>query len=177
MPPMSLDVDATIQEGPIVLKEVDKDHQLKLLLNQAKSLAVEYYQLTGKPLGITGELAEFEAAQKLGLVLAPARTALYDAYRLVGELRETFQVKGRAVRIDDRYRGRVPKINCAAGFDAVLLVLLDNASFQAIEIWQADREPVIARLTAPGSKARNDRQSMGISQFKSIPGARRVWPS
>ena len=159
-----------------LMDDTEQDRRLKQLLAQAKELAVHYYQLTGKPLGVTGEVAEFEAAQKLGLRLAPARTAFYDAYRPDADPCETFQVKGRAVTADNRYRGRVPKINCGDGFDAVLLVLLDITSFEAIEIWRAEREAVIARLMAPGSKARNERHSMGIAQFKSIPGARRVWP-
>jgi hypothetical protein len=154
----------------------DPAQELKDILRDAKALAVRYYAVTGKPLGVTGEVAEYEAAQKLGLSLAPARTALFDAYRQKGTTRETFQVKGRAVAANDRYRGRVPKINCDGAFDAVLLVLLDKTSFDAIEIWQAKREAVIARLTAPGSRSRNERHSMGIAQFKSIPGARKVWP-
>jgi len=44
-------------------------------LRQAKELAVAYLKLTGKPLGIAGEIAEYEAAEKLGLVMADARTA------------------------------------------------------------------------------------------------------
>ncbi len=167
-----------VPENPRLHLMDDTEHgqRLEQLLRQAKELAVHYYQLTGKPLGVTGEVAELEAAQKLGLRLAPARTPFYDAYRQDADRRETFQVKGRAVTADDRYRGRVPKINCGDGFDAVLLVLLDKASFEAIEIWRAERTAVIARLTAPGSKARNERHSMGIAQFKSIPGAQRVWP-
>jgi hypothetical protein len=153
-----------------------QERALKNLLREAKSLAVRYYDLTQKPLGVTGEVAEYEAAQKLGLTLLPARTALYDAYRQVGKRRETFQIKGRAVAASDKYRGRVSKINCAGAFDAVLLVLLDKASFEAIEIWRAERAGVVARLTSPGSKSRNERGSMGIRQFKSIPGAKRVWP-
>lgn len=43
------------------------------LLQQAKSLAQRYHRLTGKPLGITGEVAEFEASRILGVKLAPAR--------------------------------------------------------------------------------------------------------
>jgi hypothetical protein len=155
----------------------DTTDELKDLLRSAKALAVRYYAITGKPLGITGEIAEYEAAEKLELQLAPVRTAYYDAYRENGNSRETFQVKGRAVTRDDRYRGRVSKINCGGAFDAVLLVLLDRTSFEAIEIWRAERDAVIARLIAPGSKSRNDRGSMGISQFKSIPGARIVWPA
>lgn len=68
----------------------------------------------------------------------------------------------------DKYRGRVPKIDCHGEFDAVLLVLLDKSSMEAIETWRAERDKVIAGLQAPESKARNERSSMGISQFKSI---------
>lgn len=159
------------------MHQTDRDQALKSLLKQAKELAVAYYKITEKPLGVTGEVAEYGAAQKLGLILAPARTAFYDAYREEGDKRETFQINGRAVTRDDKYRGRVPKINCDGSFDAVLLVLLDKATFDAIEIWRAERQAVIARLSAPGSKARNERHSMGIAQFKSIPGARRIWPA
>src|SRR5438874_1729828 len=36
------------------------------LLQRAKLLAKEYYQLTGRPLGVTGEIAEYEAVRLLG---------------------------------------------------------------------------------------------------------------
>jgi hypothetical protein len=40
------------------------DDELKDVLKAAKVLAVRYYRITGKPLGVTGEVAEYEAAQK-----------------------------------------------------------------------------------------------------------------
>ena len=86
--------------------------KLKDLLRQVKRLAARYYTLTNKPLGVTGKVAEYEAAQKFGLILEPARTVGYDAYRQRGARRETFQIKGRAVAVDDKYRGRVRTINC-----------------------------------------------------------------
>ena len=49
------------------------------ILGEAKKLEQEYYALTGKPLGITGEVAEYEAARILGVELTPARQAGYDA--------------------------------------------------------------------------------------------------
>ena len=58
-------------------------------------------------------------------------------------------------------------------FEWVLLVLLDRSTYSALEIWKANRGAVRERLEAPGSKARNERSSMGITQFTSI--ARRVW--
>jgi hypothetical protein len=46
------------------------------LLREAKKLAQKYLALTGKPLGITGEVAEYEAAARiLGLELTAAREA------------------------------------------------------------------------------------------------------
>jgi hypothetical protein len=52
------------------------------ILRQAKKLAQEYRSLTGKPLGITGEVAECEAARLLGVELTPARQAGYGAVEL-----------------------------------------------------------------------------------------------
>jgi hypothetical protein len=49
------------------------------VLREAKVLARRFYRLTGKPLGITGEVAEYEAATKLRLQLHAARQAGYDA--------------------------------------------------------------------------------------------------
>ena len=146
----------------------------KEILHDVKKLAVEYYERTGKPLGVTGEIAEVEAAEKLGLELVEARATGFDATRRKGRRTETVQIKGRRILSGKpRYAGRVSKIDLGKPFDVVALVLLDER-YEAIEIWEAPRDAVEARITAPGSKARNERGSLGISQFKSI--ARRVWP-
>lgn len=142
------------------------------ILADVKRLAVEYHELTGKPLGVTGEVAEAEAADKLELELAGPRTKGFDAVRR-GVVPQKVQIKGRRV-LDRRrpYRGRVPRIDLKGTFDSVALVLLDER-YDAFEIWEASRSQVEARLMAPGSKARNERGSLGISQFRSI--AKLVW--
>ena len=58
---------------------MNNDDPVLELLTQAKVLAQRYYKLTGKPLGITGEVAEYEAGRLLGVSLTPARQAGYDA--------------------------------------------------------------------------------------------------
>lgn len=155
----------------------DRETEIKGLLFQAKRLAADYYRLTGKPIGVTGEVAEYEAAEKLNLKLAPPRTPFFDAFCNIDGYIERYQIKGRAVSINDPYRGRVPKIKCNGEFEAVLLVLLDKTTYETIEIWKADRIAVEQRLTEPGSKSRNERGSMGITQFKSIKGAKKIWPT
>lgn len=53
--------------------------QLSKLLNEAKRIASKFRALTEKPLGITGEVAEDEAARLLNLT---PRQAGYDATEL-----------------------------------------------------------------------------------------------
>ena len=144
----------------------------KDILKEVKALAVEYYNLTGKPLGVTGEIAEYEAAEKLGLKLAEARTPGWDAVGGKGKNKKTIQIKGR-FKQDGKNWGRVPKINIKKEFDSVVLVLM-HQDFQVYQIWEAARQPIIEKLTAPGSKSRNERSAMDVSQFKSI--GELIWP-
>lgn len=46
--------------------------------------------------------------------------------------------------------------------------MLLDADYDAFQIFEAARPAVVALLTRPGSKARNERGSVGISQFKAI---------
>ena len=112
----------------------EREVAIKALVHVSKALASRYYLLTGKPLGVTGEVAEVEAAEKLDLRLAEVRTAFYDADKDVLGTSECFQIKGRAVDPDDRYRGRTPSIKCDGEFEHVLLVLLDRATYDVLEI-------------------------------------------
>jgi len=48
-------------------------------LERAREVAIDYYNTTGKPLGITGEMGEYLVAKELGLKLAQAREPGFDA--------------------------------------------------------------------------------------------------
>jgi len=143
------------------------------ILATVKPLAAEYYRLTGKPLGVTGEVAEYVAAETLGLALADARTPGYDATRQTPDGPQRIQIKGRAYGDDAKPGQRISRIKTDAACDAVLLVLLDNKTLDAREMWEAPFTAVAARLAVPGSKSR-DRGALGVSEFKRM--ARRVWP-
>ena len=156
------------------LSTSDKANEVTSLLVEAKRIAQRFYQLTGKPLGISGQVAEYEAARLLGLELAPPREAAIDAYLHKNGKTQSIQIKGRAVDATRRYIGRVSKIKLEPKFDAVVLVLLDKSNFDTLEIWRAEYEDIKNRLIAPGSKSRNERGSLGISQFKTV--AKKIWP-
>ena len=147
--------------------------RVREILATVKPLAAEYYRLTGKPLGVTGEIAEYVAAEVLGLVLADARTPGYDATRQTLDGQQRIQIKGRAYGDDAKPGQRISRIKTDAECDAVLLVVLDNKTLDAREMWEAPFTAVAARLAIPGSKAR-DRGALSVSEFKRM--ARRVWP-
>jgi hypothetical protein len=137
------------------------------ILREAKKLAQEYRMLTGKPLGITGEVAEYEAARILGVELTPARQAGYDAVEHQDGKARRLQIKGRCLLPGCKPGQRLGSIDIKKDWDAVLLVLLDE-NFEAKEIYEAERADVLKALTQPGSKARNERGALGVSKFKSI---------
>lgn len=139
------------------------------LISQAKRLAREYRELTGRPLGITGEVAEYEAARLLNLRLSEARQAGYDALDADGN---RIQIKGRVVLKGSKPGQRMGRIRLDHEWDEIVLVLMDE-DFEPTAIYRAMRLKVEAALMAPGSRSRNERGALGISKFKSI--ARLVW--
>lgn len=145
-----------------------RDQRVKDILAAVKPLAIEFYAITGKPLGVTGEMAEYAAAEILGLTLAPARTQGYDALR--GE--ERLQIKGRAFGSQSKKSQRISRIKLDAPCDAVLLVLLDSATMECREIWEAPYLAVCECLRRPGSKSR-ERGALGVSAFKKV--AKKIW--
>lgn len=146
------------------------ERRIQEILAAVKPLAAEYYRLTGKPLGVTGEVAEYVAATTLGLTLTPARTVGYDALR--GN--ERIQIKGRAYGKDAKPGQRISRIKRDAPCDTVLLVLLDNATLEPREMWEAPYPEVCECLARPGSKARA-RGALSVNAFKRL--SRRVWPN
>lgn len=137
------------------------------VLRDAKALAQKYRALTGKPLGITGEVAEYEAARILGLELTAARQSGYDAIEQYNGSTRRLQIKGRCLLPNCKPGQRLGSIDITKEWDSVLLVLLDQ-NFDATEIHEAEREAVLAALAAPGSKARNERGALAVTKFKTI---------
>jgi hypothetical protein len=125
------------------------------ILERARRVAIEYYELTGKPLAITGEVGEYLAAKTLGLQ------------------GRKIQIKARCIPCDGKLDGqRLGSILFEHQWDCVMLVLLDER-FEPLAIFEAGRQPLESALTKPGSKARNERGALTVSKFKSI--GRQIW--
>jgi hypothetical protein len=144
------------------------------VISASKSVAKQYRQITGRPLGITGEVAEYEAPRLLGLRLADVRQEGFDAMRVDGDHVVKLQIKSRCVPGKSRSGARLGSIKLDKDWDAVLLVMMDF-DFNPIEIYEAGRADIAEALTKPGSISRNERGALSISKFKSI--GERVWYS
>ncbi len=142
------------------------------IISSVKKLAIQYYKETGKPLGATGEIAEWEAAQILKLKLCSAREAGCDGLRTTGKGPRRVQIKGRRILDTSKPGQRIGAIKLNQKWDSVALILLDEI-YEPVVIYEALRAPIKKALTAPGSKARNLRGSLSVSRFKSI--AREIW--
>lgn len=141
------------------------------ILERARQAAIDYYNLTGKPLGITGEIGEYLIAKLLGLDLADARSPGFDATDDKGR---KIQIKARSIPGNKKLTGqRLGSIRLDHEWDSVMVILL-NEKFEPQAIFEADRGPLETALTKPGSKARNERGALSITKFKSI--GRQVWP-
>jgi hypothetical protein len=137
---------------------------LRSVLKDAKEIARRYRSLTGKPLGITGEVGEFTAAELMNLRLTGARQPGYDAIAPDGH---RIQIKARCVLPESKKSQRMGSIRLEHEWDTVMLILMDG-DFEPLEIYEAKRSDIERELTKPGSKARNVRGSLGVSKFKSI---------
>lgn len=134
------------------------------LLNDAKKLAKEYRKLTSKPLGITGEIAEFSAATLLHLDLAKARQAGYDA--CCKKSGKRIQIKGRCLLPNSKPGQRVGSIKLDKDWDAVIMVLLDE-DFEVSAIYEALRADIKVALEKSEAKARK-RGALSVNEFKKI---------
>ena len=147
-------------------------NEIAEVLNEAKALARKYRKLTGKPLGITGEIAEFSAARILNLELAEARQSGYDAIRRENGKETKIQIKGRCIPANAKPGQRLGSIQLDKEWDSVLLVLM-NEDLEVLHIYEAMRPEIERALLAPGSKARNERGALAVSKFKAI--GHEVW--
>lgn len=130
----------------------------------AKAAARRYRELTGKPLGITGEVGEVLAARLLGLELADTRQAGYDAVGCDGR---RVQIKSRCILPNAKPGQRLGSIRLDHEWDTVALILMDQ-DFEPLAVYEASRKAVERELLRPGSRSRNERGALGVSKFKAI---------
>jgi hypothetical protein len=89
------------------------------IINDIKKLARKYYKYTYRPLGVTGEIAEYETIRLLNLEMVPARQPGFDAYRQKGKRKERIQIKGRVLQDNSKQGQRLGSINLNKEWDYI----------------------------------------------------------
>jgi len=135
------------------------------LVTEARRLAAEFRKATGQALGISGEIAEFDAAKLLNLDLITPKPGGYDAVGKSGAWKDKrVQIKGRVLFEDSKGRARIGQMKTDMDWDSIVLVVMDD-DYEAIELYECDREVVENALEeAP----KNKRGAMSVAKFKKI---------
>ncbi len=136
------------------------------LMKEARTLAAQYRKATGKPLGISSEIAEYDAARLLNLELCADRSGGFDAIGAGKREGRRVQIKGRAI-FDERKSGhRIGQLKCDKPWDSVVLVIM-NSEYEPVEIYEASRDVIDEAMVASQSKRAN-RGAMTVAKFKVI---------
>lgn len=138
------------------------------LIAEARRLAAEYRKATGKSLGgVSGEIAEYDAARLLNLEICQDRSAGYDALGKGRRAGKRVQIKGRAIFDEKKGGQRIGQLKLEQEWDLVVIVLMDDA-FEPCEIYEADRESILAALDETKNSKRGKRGAMSVARFKII---------
>lgn len=143
------------------------------LISEARRVAAEYRRATGKSLGgVSGEIAENDAARLLNLELCNDRQGGFDAIGKGNREGKRIQIKGRAIFDEGKSGQRIGQLKTEQEWDSVVLVLM-NEDFEPVEIYEADRSDIMDALDETRNSKRNKRGAMSVARFKNI--ARLVW--
>jgi hypothetical protein len=145
----------------VSLYSVDK------LISEARRIAAEYRRTTGKPLGISAEIACHDACVFLDLETNEDSIG-YDATGLKGERQGLrFQIKGRAIFDEKKGGQRLGQVKVEQDWDKILLVLMDE-DFETTEIYEASRNDMLEDIDETVSSNRKKRGAMSVARFKRL---------
>ena len=137
------------------------------LISETRRLASEFRRSTGQSLPVSGEIARYDAARLLDLTLCEPRNGGVDAIGNGQRDGSRIQVKARVETREKKSGARLGQLNPDGGWDAVVLVLMDD-DYEPTEIYEAEREVVMAALAANVNTKRARRGALSIAKFKNI---------
>jgi hypothetical protein len=138
---------------------------------EARKLAAQYRHATGKPLGISSEIAAHDVVRLMELEPAEPQQG-YDAIGKAGEWAgKRVQIKGRIVNPGNKSSQRIGQIKIDQPWDAIMLLLM-NEHYEPREIYAADRETILGAVSNISAKRRN-RGALSVAKFKHL--GRLVW--
>jgi len=133
------------------------------LIEEARRIAREYREATGKTLPLTGEIAINDAIRLLNLDPASDDAVGYDALMTYKGQTIKNQIKGRVVFNEKRGGYRLGQLKIEQEWDSILLVVM-NANFETEEIYMAIRDDIKEAINESNSR----KGSISLARFKII---------
>jgi hypothetical protein len=146
-------------------------YDVEKLMREARKLAADYRRATGKPLGISTEIAVHDVIRLMGLVPAQPNAGGYDAIGTGPRQGKYIQIKGRTLFEDSKGVQRIGQLKTEQEWDSVMLILMDD-DYEPLEIYEAERAALLEAV-AETSANRAKRGAMSVGRFKAI--GRKVW--
>lgn len=138
-------------------------YSIDKIVSEARRLAREYRQATGKTLPITTEIAINDAIRLLGLTPSDRGEQGFDATMSYRGKDIRVQIKGRVIFDEKRTGYRLGQVKTGQPWDAILLVIM-NEEFESNEIYLADRADILDVI----EQGKNKRGALSIARFKAI---------
>jgi len=140
---------------------------LDKLMTEARRLAREYREVTGRSLPISAEIAKYDAVRLLDLEADDRAQAGYDALGTGPRAGRKVQIKGRAI-FDERKAGqRLGQLKLDKDWDLLIVVLMDE-QFETFEIYEVERAEIENALRDSAGSRRKGRGALSIKRVKII---------
>ena len=146
-------------------------YDVEKLMVEARKLAAQYRVATGKPLGISSEIAMHDVIRIMDLQPTDNPQMGYDAIGKGPREGKRIQIKGRTVSEDAKSNQRIGQIKVDQDWDSVMLVLM-NEQYEPLEIYEAQREQILDAVANTSTKRRN-RGALSVAKFKHL--GKLVW--
>lgn len=136
-------------------------YSIEKLTDEARRLALEYREATGKTLPITAEIAVNDAVRLLHLIRNETREGSYDATLNLDGKKLRVQIKGRAIfKPGSGYR--LGQFKLEQNWDAMMLVIM-NDRFETDEIYLCHRNDIENYMKESSS---NKRGAISVARFR-----------
>lgn len=136
---------------------------IEKLTDEARRLALEYREATGKTLPITGEIAKNDAIRLLNLKPNETGDPGFDAVLSLNGKDMRVQVKGRAI-FKPKGGYRLGHLRMEQSWDAILLTVM-NDKFETEEIYLCNRDELETFLR---DSPANKRGTVSVARFRNI---------
>jgi len=141
-------------------------YDVEKLMLEARKLAADYRRATGKPLGISNEIAVHDVIRLMKLVPAEPNASGYDAIGTGSREGRYIQIKGRTIFDESKGGERIGQVKMDQDWDSVMLIIMDD-NYEPQAIYEASREVMKEALTDVSAK-RAKRGAMSVARFKAI---------